>query len=187
MYNLPASPKSRKSHSPLHQGRIWFLHFHLILFFKKSLTIFFSKLKRHNAQRSWDRGRQKCPKNKIAQGEMSTKWDSHKHWRRLYNSQFRRNNHPLHLLRSFSMQVLQNQKNKLEVLYTKDRAMWCKDLIFSISHNNSEVGTFQFYKWGNWYSKCLSNLSNGHNQWLGNWLKPTLRIFAPPICKHLRN
>ena len=42
-----------------------------ILFFLKSLTIFF-KLKRQNAQRSWDRGRQRCPKNKTAQGEKST-------------------------------------------------------------------------------------------------------------------
>lgn len=175
MYNLPASPKSRKNHSPLHQGWIWFLHFHL----KDSIFFLSWRDTMHRevgieVDKSVPRIRQH--KGKWAQNETV-----------ISTEEFRRNNHPLHLLRSFSMQVLQNQKNKLEVLYTKDRAMWYKDLIFSISHNNSEVGTFQFYKWGNWYSKCLSNVSNGHNQWLGNWLKPTLRIFAPPIRKHLRN
>lgn len=53
--------------------------------------------------------------NKTAQGEKSTKWDSHKHWR-LYNSNLEEIT--THLLRLF-LQVLQNWKKKLEVLENK--------------------------------------------------------------------
>ena len=40
---------------------------HVCLFF--FLTVYQKKLKRHKAQRSCDKGRQKCPKNKMAKGK----------------------------------------------------------------------------------------------------------------------